>query len=278
MVKSSPDVERDGQEKEAPLATEAADAAAWGRSFMRRLAPGDQLEFASVVRREQYPAGSVIFREGEPGSELYIVWSGRVAIVKEDPGGRPALLAYRGPGEVVGEMGVMSDRPRSASVVAVENCDLLAVHAADFRRLMASHPRIGQVLLEVLSDRLRSADMARMTVLREGEAATRRVGELNREVEQLAALIHQRRELLDLVAQNLWDPLLIIQNSLDLLQAMLPQKALASAAGVLDQARGSTVQILSLAEALLGKARPGESPDAGESVDAIKVLGAASDR
>lgn len=268
----TPPGEGEIKDNPAPFVLDVADAGAWGQSFMRRLEPGDQLALASLVRRERFPRGTLVFREGEPGEVLYIVWTGRVAVVKEDSSGQPALLGYRGPGEVVGEMGVLGGRPRSASVLAVEACDLLAIRAADFRQLMAHSPGIGEALMQVLTDRLRAADTARTAILREEQKATRRVDELTREIEHLAVLIRARKESVDLIATDLRSPLFVIQGALDLLQAMLPDEELASAAGVLDLARRSTMQILSVLEALLEAAHHDEGR---EAIDLVPLFRAA---
>jgi LmbE family N-acetylglucosaminyl deacetylase len=68
-----------------------------------------------------YPAGFYIIEQGEPASKLYLILSGQVDILEEDEDGTVRLLANRGPGEFVGELGVAYDHPRNAHVVAKDN-------------------------------------------------------------------------------------------------------------------------------------------------------------
>jgi LmbE family N-acetylglucosaminyl deacetylase len=68
-----------------------------------------------------YPAGFYIIEQGEPASKLYMILSGQVDVFEEDEDGTVRLLASRGPGEFVGELGVAYDHPRNAHVVAKDN-------------------------------------------------------------------------------------------------------------------------------------------------------------
>jgi CRP-like cAMP-binding protein len=101
--------------------------------------------------------GQVICREGEPGDAMYLIRSGRAAIVK---GGfdAPIVLACRGAGEFIGEMALLEDLPRSASVVALDEVYLYPVTRADFQRMLTHSPNLDLGLLRKLSSRLREAD------------------------------------------------------------------------------------------------------------------------
>ena len=70
-----------------------------------------------VLLKKKFQNGQTLFAEGEPGHEAYLIRSGYVSIWKED-GGRRVDLANRGPGEIIGEMALIDNRPRSASVTA----------------------------------------------------------------------------------------------------------------------------------------------------------------
>ncbi len=72
-----------------------------------------------------YPAGFYIIEQGEPASKLYLILSGQVDVFEEDEAGSVRLLASRGPGEFVGELGVAYDHPRNAHVVAKDNVTCL---------------------------------------------------------------------------------------------------------------------------------------------------------
>jgi signal transduction histidine kinase len=250
------------------------------QSFMGRLSPADRNALVELARLEKHPHRSMIFREGEPGEALYIVCTGQVAVVKDVGHGWPTVLAYRGPGEIVGEMGVVGNRPRFASVVAIEDSILLRLEAADFQALVTRHPGISRAILDVLNDRLRAADTARMAIAREEQDLTRRVERLTTETERLAELIRLRQETADLIVHDLRSPLSVIDGSLELLQLTLPGEALASSAECLELARRSSQQLLALVHALLEAARQEEPdlPPVREPVELVGLLRAAVDR
>jgi len=262
MVKSTElteDPKQDMPELLETLATRAADPSGWGQSFMDRLSNADLIALAPRVRREQYPSGSVIFREGESSDALYIVRFGRLAVLKEERNGHSTLLAYRGPGEIVGEMGVVSNQPRSASVVTVEDTELFRVTRDDFRSLLVEHPGINRAILDVLSDRLRAADTARTAVIQEEKTLTRRLEQLTSEAERLAELVRLRQETIDLIVHDLRAPLSVIETCLQMLQLTLPEGGVASATDYLDIAQRSSKRLMHLVETLLEAARQEEA-------------------
>jgi CRP-like cAMP-binding protein len=84
----------------------------------------------------------------------------RLSVVS--PEGREVILALRGPGDLLGELGVLDRRPRSATAVAATAVEALGLSAADFRAFLESRPKVALVILEMLSTRLRDADMKRV--------------------------------------------------------------------------------------------------------------------
>ena len=87
---------------------------------------------------------------------------GRVKVVAMTAHGREVVLAFRGPGQLVGELAVLDGSPRSASVEAVERVDALSVGVDSFRSFLADHPAASLTLLGMLSRRLRDADAKRI--------------------------------------------------------------------------------------------------------------------
>ena len=75
-----------------------------------------------------------------------------------DEEGREIILSWLGPGEFFGEMGLIDGSPRSASVVAVEPCELLTIGKIDFKRCMQENFEVAQKLMQILVRRLREAD------------------------------------------------------------------------------------------------------------------------
>jgi len=99
-----------------------------------------------------------IIGAGEPTDSLYIVISGRLKVLMSDEQGREVILAILGPGEYFGEMGLLDDSPRSASVVTLEACELLTISKADFKRSLAENSELSVNVMRGLVQRLREAD------------------------------------------------------------------------------------------------------------------------
>jgi hypothetical protein len=106
---------------------------------------------------KSFAAGATIFSEGDASEHAYILRSGRVEVVKSSPGG-PVRLAVLVSGDVIGEMGLLDERPRSATVRALEPVVADAVDAPEFNRLLIHDPDKAMELLRALFERLRSAN------------------------------------------------------------------------------------------------------------------------
>ena len=123
--------------------------------------------------RRTFPAGSQLMRQGEPGDTLHIVAQGLVVVERSHPALTDVVvLAELGPGEVVGEMGVLDGDPRSATVTAVEETETLELSADAVAEIITRHPEVSAVLLRTLSCRLRSTDelVAQMLSKTRGQA------------------------------------------------------------------------------------------------------------
>jgi predicted acylesterase/phospholipase RssA/CRP-like cAMP-binding protein len=100
------------------------------------------------------PGGSVLIREGDPPDSLYLVAAGRLRVVSIDAAGEERHLAEIGRGDLVGEMALITNRPRSATVYALRDTHLLKLSTDDFTRFAADHPesvrRIGTEVVERL--------------------------------------------------------------------------------------------------------------------------------
>jgi NADH dehydrogenase len=92
------------------------------------------------VRREYFEPGQAIFREGDRGDWLYVVTEGEVEVLKRDGGGAATPLRRLGAGECFGEIALVSDRPRTATVRAVTATNVLAVDREAFQALFATLP------------------------------------------------------------------------------------------------------------------------------------------
>jgi CRP/FNR family transcriptional regulator, cyclic AMP receptor protein len=121
--------------------------------------PDDQLRMlTSVVGRRSVPRSTTVMASGDPNDSLYIVLSGRLKVLMSDAEGKEVILSIIGPGEFFGEMGLIDDSPRSASVLAIEPCELLSISKRDFKKCMAENFEMSMAVMRGLVRRLREAD------------------------------------------------------------------------------------------------------------------------
>ncbi|MDH4136306.1 MAG: ATP-binding protein [Anaerolineae bacterium] len=227
--------------------------------FLTTLSEASRARLKELLHDEHHPADTVIFREGMPGDVLYIIWSGRVAVIKDLERETPILLAYGEPGEILGEISLLENGPHSASVVAVEDTHLLRLSRADLQRLLGEQSPIAIEILgalgKIVSTRLRAADEARTSIVHAESRLARHVQRLSTEKEYLAELERLRQETTDLIVHDIRSPLNCIEASLELLQMILPEDVLASCAKIIDLALGSCKDVLNLVDSLLEVAR-----------------------
>src|SRR5947207_14182444 len=97
--------------------------------------PEDQLRMlTTMVTRRSAARSTTIMAGGDATDSLYIVLSGRLKVMMSDSDGKEVILSILGPGEFFGEMGLIDDEPRSASVVSIEPCELLAIAKREIGR------------------------------------------------------------------------------------------------------------------------------------------------
>lgn len=117
-----------------------------------------------------YPKNSVIFYEGEAGDEVFFITSGQVRITTtygaplEEGGsldsrkGPVHELCILGPGDIFGEIAILDDSPRSATVVATEDTRAIVFNRTDFYLNIERYPKLAVRLLKVLGKRIRAMD------------------------------------------------------------------------------------------------------------------------
>lgn len=129
-----------------------------GLSFFQGFAYPDLELLCGYLQPRSVAAGEVIFTEGEPGEDMLILLSGRVAVHKGGERGQH-LLSYEGHGRVIGDMALLDREPRSATCLADSACELLSLKAASLERMASEHPalafRFMRALAGMLSRRLR---------------------------------------------------------------------------------------------------------------------------
>jgi CRP/FNR family transcriptional regulator, cyclic AMP receptor protein len=127
------------------------------------LSKKDLKELATECREGKFSPGSVMLSQGEQGLGLFIITKGTARITrKNSPDGAEEVLGTAGPREVIGEMALLDDLPRSATITAVDEVTVLSLPLWEFRRFLRrslhNDPDVGLALLAVLSRRLRKAE------------------------------------------------------------------------------------------------------------------------
>jgi CRP/FNR family transcriptional regulator, cyclic AMP receptor protein len=131
-------------------------------SFFDGLEPdaADALRSIGIVRL--YPRGSALFHERQEPDRVVVLMSGTVKLSSISEDGKEVLLALRGSGDLLGELGALDGYPRSATAVALSDVEALVVPSGDFPGFLERHPRAALQILEMLARRLRDADRKRV--------------------------------------------------------------------------------------------------------------------
>jgi CRP-like cAMP-binding protein len=125
--------------------------------FLRQLGPEDAEALVQRVRRRKVRRAEPILRAGAAGDEVVLVLSGRVKLVAYGADRREVVLALRGPGELLGEMGALGGQRRSATVIAVDEVEAGFLHGDELREFMREHPNAALVMIRMLVRRLSDA-------------------------------------------------------------------------------------------------------------------------
>lgn len=133
-----------------------------GPGFLDALTPDEGRALLQLGRRRRFRRGAALFREGERSDGVFLVLAGRVKISYFTDAGREVVLSVRGPGDLLGELSTLDGEPRSASGTAMDTVEAVLVPADAFLAFVEARPRVGLVLLRMLSRRLREATRRRI--------------------------------------------------------------------------------------------------------------------
>jgi CRP/FNR family cyclic AMP-dependent transcriptional regulator len=112
---------------------------------------------AAVAKLRRYAKDDVIFHADESGDVFCLIQQGHVKVTMISPEGKEIILSILGPGDFFGEMSLIDDEPRSATVIATEPLDLVTIWRSEFLQILAENFSITRKVLAELSKRLRSA-------------------------------------------------------------------------------------------------------------------------
>lgn len=109
-----------------------------------------------TLRPRSYSRGDTIIRQGDEGSSLYLVLTGRLKVVSSNEEGKEALLDFFGPNDYFGELALLDANVRSASVIAVEETDLLCITRRKLMNFLQQNPEANLSVMRGLANRTRS--------------------------------------------------------------------------------------------------------------------------
>jgi len=115
-------------------------------------------DLVAAAERRSFNRGGVLFTEGDDGTELFVVSSGRIAIANRSVDGRESVMALMERGDLFGEMSLFDGLPRSAEARALEPSDVLAIPFAPLRDIYKAKPELLWNVVEMLAVRLRNTD------------------------------------------------------------------------------------------------------------------------
>ena len=110
---------------------------------------------AAVAKTRRYAKDDVVFHESESGDVFCLIREGKVKVTMISPEGKEIILSMLGPGDYFGEMALLDDEPRSATVVALEPLELLTIWRSDFLQILQENFSITRKILAETSRRLR---------------------------------------------------------------------------------------------------------------------------
>jgi len=126
--------------------------------FADALEPGELDELTAAGRRRRYSANVTLFHEGDDAGPVMVLLSGRVKAVAVAAGVHEAIVALRGPGDLLGELSAIDGAPRSVTVTTLEPVEALVLAGSAFTAFLERRPRVALVILRMVAGRLRYAD------------------------------------------------------------------------------------------------------------------------
>lgn len=122
----------------------------------------------STLNKQDIKAGDIIMRQGEIGEKAFIIEEGKVEILVEKGPGLIHRVGTRGPGSLIGEMSIVDDEPRVATIKAMTDCKLLEISRQDFHRRLQNSDPVIQTFMQVILTRFRDT-LVRAAILKESE-------------------------------------------------------------------------------------------------------------
>jgi len=198
---------------DSPLPSPEIDVKEFLRPLFFGLAEEDLDELAQAAVVRAFPPDTVICREGEAGDALYIIVEGHVEIVKRFmDDGSERFLRLSGPGDIIGEMALLQEGGRTATVRAVEPLSVLEIGREPFLAVLGRAPSLGVRILVRLTGRLRDSDQQAIEDLRQANE------ELTRAFRQLERLDRTKSDFIRVSAHELRTPVAVLLGYAQMMQ------------------------------------------------------------
>lgn len=123
--------------------------------FLSRLSDEVLITLAERAKSVKYPKQTMVVTEGDETSSLFIILSGKVRVFSSDDKSKEVTLLIQEPGSYFGEIALLTDEPRSASVMTLEQTVCAVISKSDFINWLMNYPEVAISLLGVLSDKIR---------------------------------------------------------------------------------------------------------------------------
>ena len=144
------------------MSLDAGGAGPYEPPFLTALTADERSALTAAGLVRTFPAGGALFHQNQIADRALVLQAGFVKLCCITDDGREVVLGIRGPGDLLGELAALEGGTRSATGIALEPVDALAVSAAYFTAFLERHPRVYRVLFEMLARRLRDADRLRV--------------------------------------------------------------------------------------------------------------------
>lgn len=161
--------------------------------FLSKLSDEVLITLAEKAKSAKFPKQATIIMEGDETSSLYIILSGKVRVFSSDEKSKEITLLTQEPGSYFGEIALLTDEPRSASVATLEKTTCAVISKSDFINWLMNHPDVAITLLGVLSEKIRhlTDKVRQMALSNVYERAVKALQEMA-VVEGSASIIHNR--------------------------------------------------------------------------------------
>jgi CRP-like cAMP-binding protein len=127
-------------------------------SLFSSLADDELAQIVEVASADHFEPEAIIFREGESSTNCYVIRSGHASALREHSDGRVITLARFGPGDIFGELAMLDDQRRSATVQALDELEVIVFLGPEMLRLLGQHPEIAVKLIASVGQRLRETN------------------------------------------------------------------------------------------------------------------------